>query len=180
MMPLFHIGGIMRNILSPILSGGCVITCAGFDPLLFWDVLSGSGTKNGAPSFSSKKVKNAVASLEKRVLIADMPDASGAKAVAYCTVDGDQSSPPRTILPTWYYAAPTMHHAILQEAERRYSPGSEPAETVRFVANAAGGLLPSLAEALKETFSNAVVLTSYGMTEWFVEVSTYIQCFPAA
>jgi acyl-CoA synthetase (AMP-forming)/AMP-acid ligase II len=39
MMPLFHIGGIVRNILSPILSGGCVITCNGFDPLLFWDIL---------------------------------------------------------------------------------------------------------------------------------------------
>ena len=40
MMPLFHIGGIMRNILSPVLSGGCVIACSGFDPLLFWDVLT--------------------------------------------------------------------------------------------------------------------------------------------
>ena len=26
----------MRNVLSPVLSGGCVITCSGFDPLLFW------------------------------------------------------------------------------------------------------------------------------------------------
>ena len=32
----FWIGGIMRNVLSPVLSGGCVITCSGFDPLLFW------------------------------------------------------------------------------------------------------------------------------------------------
>jgi acyl-CoA synthetase (AMP-forming)/AMP-acid ligase II len=39
MMPLFHIGGIVRNILSPLLAGGAVITCAGFDPLLFWDIL---------------------------------------------------------------------------------------------------------------------------------------------
>jgi len=37
---------------------------------------------------------------------------------------------------------------------------------VRYVANAAGGLLPVLAQALKTTFDQAVILTSYGMTEW--------------
>jgi len=107
MMPLFHIGGIMRNILSPILAGGSVITCSGFDPILFWDVLS-----------------------TQRV--------------------------------TWYYAAPTMHHAILLQCEERARP--LPVSTVRFIANAAGGLLPVLAEKLKTTF-DAVILTSYGMTE---------------
>ena len=108
MMPLFHIGGIMRNILSPILSGGSVITCSGFDPLLFWDILSG------------QKV-------------------------------------------TWYYAAPTMHHAILQEAENRPKP--LPVQTVRYIANAAGGLLPVLAQSLQQTFNGCTILTSYGMTE---------------
>jgi len=39
MMPLFHIGGIMRNIFSPLLSGGAVITCNAFDAALFWDIL---------------------------------------------------------------------------------------------------------------------------------------------
>lgn len=29
----------MRNILSPLLAGGAVISCAGFDALLFWDIL---------------------------------------------------------------------------------------------------------------------------------------------
>ena len=36
LFPLSSLGGIMRNVLSPVLSGGCVITCSGFDPLLFW------------------------------------------------------------------------------------------------------------------------------------------------
>ena len=39
-------------------------------------------------------------------------------------------------------------------------------EDVRYVANAAGGLLPVLAEALRNTFRFAAILTSYGMTEW--------------
>jgi len=108
MMPLFHIGGIVRNVFSPILSGGTVVACSAFDPVLFWDVLS------------SQRI-------------------------------------------TSYYAAPTMHHAILMEADRRPKP--LPVQSVRFIANAAGGLLPALADALKRNFSNAVILTSYGMTE---------------
>ena len=36
MMPLFHIGGIARNVFSPVLSGGGVVLCPGFDPSLFW------------------------------------------------------------------------------------------------------------------------------------------------
>lgn len=116
MMPLFHIGGIMRNILSPILSGGSVITCSGFDPLLFWDVL-------------------------------------------YSCVGGREGD---GVTPTWYYAAPTMHHALLQEAKNRPLP--LPISRIRFIANAAGGLLPVLAESLRDTFQ-AVILTGYGMTE---------------
>ena len=114
MMPLFHIGGIMRNVIAPILAGGHMIACSGFDPLLFWDIAAA-----------------------------------------------------RTF--TWYYAAPTMHHAIVSEAasERRSGKSSPPllVQSIRFVANAAGGLLPALAQSLKATFVNAVVLTSYGMTE---------------
>lgn len=30
----------MRNVLAPLLSGGCVICCGGLDPLVFWDTLS--------------------------------------------------------------------------------------------------------------------------------------------
>ena len=119
MMPLFHIGGIVRNVLSPILSGGSVITCSGFDPVLFWEILQ-------------------------------------SKTIEYNV--------------TWYYAAPTMHHAILQQADtislqqgliRDHLPG---VDTVRFIANAAGALLPALALNLQQTF-HATILTGYGMTE---------------
>lgn len=118
MMPLFHIGGIVRNIFSPLLSGGSVITCNAFDPVLFWDIL-----------------------MTRRF--------------------------------TWYYAAPTMHHAILLEASHRVTASQSSnkfnlkqiIKPVRFIANAAGGLLPALAESLKRVFQTTV-LTSYGMTEW--------------
>jgi acyl-CoA synthetase (AMP-forming)/AMP-acid ligase II len=36
MMPLFHVGGIVRNLLAPIMSGGSAIMCSGFDATSFW------------------------------------------------------------------------------------------------------------------------------------------------
>lgn len=49
---------------------------------------------------------------------------------------------------------------------RQCRPRPLPVGDVRYIANAAGGLLPVLAEALRDTFTSAVILTSYGMTEW--------------
>jgi acyl-CoA synthetase (AMP-forming)/AMP-acid ligase II/acetyltransferase-like isoleucine patch superfamily enzyme len=106
LMPLFHVGGIIRQVFSPILSGGCVICCPSFDPAIFWHLL-----QQGAF--------------------------------------------------TWYYAAPTMHQILLQTGRVE---GYLPAPKLRMIANAAGGLLPSLARELREVFG-AYVLPSYGMTE---------------
>ena len=39
LMPLFNVGGIVRHVFSPVLSGGCVICCPSFDPLMFWSLL---------------------------------------------------------------------------------------------------------------------------------------------
>ncbi|KAH9479272.1 putative NRPS-like protein biosynthetic cluster [Psilocybe cubensis] len=107
MMPLFHVGGIVRNLLAPVLSGGSAIMCAGFDPNAFWQY-----------------------ALELRA--------------------------------TWYYAAPTVHHAILASKPDTMVPSKD--LRIRLICNAAGGLLPSLASELKDTF-DATVLPSYGMTE---------------
>lgn len=115
-MPLFHIGGIIRQVFSPILSGGEVICCPSFDPSLFWQILGQQGF-------------------------------------------------------TWYYAAPTMHQLILAtgRAEGHLTAvGSTssplPVPKLRMIANAAGGLLPSLARELRQAF-HAHILPSYGMTE---------------
>ncbi|KAJ7801104.1 acetyl-CoA synthetase-like protein [Mycena olivaceomarginata] len=107
MMPLFHVGGIVRNLLAPILSGGSAIMCAGFDAMAFWTLA-------------------------------------------------------RDLQASWYYAAPTIHHAILTSQPAGIVPARD--LRMRMIANAAGGLLPSLAVSLKSTFG-AVILPSYGMTE---------------
>lgn len=39
MMPLNHVGGIVRNLFAAVLSGGSTILCPAFDPNLFWDLL---------------------------------------------------------------------------------------------------------------------------------------------
>ncbi|KAH8668558.1 hypothetical protein BX600DRAFT_538526 [Xylariales sp. PMI_506] len=107
MMPLHHVGGIIRNVFAPIFAGGSTICCPAFDPGLFWDLV-------------------------------------------------DQG------LPSWYYASPTMHSLILDEGSRR--PLATKNSRIRLICNAAGGLLPSLACQLQDTF-NCTVLPSYGMTE---------------
>ncbi|KAI0933437.1 putative NRPS-like protein biosynthetic cluster [Taiwanofungus camphoratus] len=108
MMPLFHVGGIVRNLFSPIMSGGAVVMSPGFDATTFWNL---------AQSFGA----------------------------------------------TWYYAAPTMHHAILASRPENVVPSKH--TRIRMICNAAGGLLPNLAIDLRDTFGGAVVLPSYGMTE---------------
>jgi acyl-CoA synthetase (AMP-forming)/AMP-acid ligase II/acetyltransferase-like isoleucine patch superfamily enzyme/acyl carrier protein len=66
------------------------------------------------------------------------------------------------INPTWYYASPSMHSVILDEAPNRQEALRK--SEMRMVCNAAGGLLPSLANSLRSTFQ-CTVLPSYGMTE---------------
>ncbi|KAL4787173.1 hypothetical protein BJX76DRAFT_345676 [Aspergillus varians] len=39
MMPLHHIGGMIRSLYAPMLAGGTTICCVSFDPSLFWDVV---------------------------------------------------------------------------------------------------------------------------------------------
>jgi acyl-CoA synthetase (AMP-forming)/AMP-acid ligase II len=108
MMPLFHIGGIARNIFSPVLTGGGVVMCPGFDPALFWQ-----------------------------------------------TAEEMQC--------TWYYASPTMHQGYVEEAKSKFK-GNVPKISIRFIANAAGALLPNLAKQMQEVFG-ATILPGYGMTE---------------
>lgn len=52
MMPLYHIGGLLRNLFAPILSGGSTILCRAFDPNLFWDIVEADGPTwyNATPS----------------------------------------------------------------------------------------------------------------------------------
>jgi acyl-coenzyme A synthetase/AMP-(fatty) acid ligase len=97
MMPLFHVGGIMRNLVGPILSGSAMVCCATFDSELFWTVARSYGV-------------------------------------------------------TWYYGSPTMHHMVLQAGKT-----VEDVKPLRFIANAAGGLLPSMAEELREKFKACVL-----------------------
>ena len=108
LMPLFHVGGIVRQVYSPLVSGGCVICCPSFDAEIFWALLQ-------------REAFN------------------------------------------WYYAAPTMHSIILQTGKSLLSSPSDKrmntlqSFTLKMIANAAGGLLPSLAEELRDTFHAAVL-----------------------
>ena len=70
-----------------------------------------------------------------------------------------------------YYAAPTIHHAII--ASRPDSTTSLKEIRIRMICNGAGELVPSLASRMKEIFTGVVILPSYGMTE-LVSISPQI------
>jgi len=121
LMPLFHVGGIVRQVYAPLVSGGSVICCPSFDADIFWALLQ-------------REAFN------------------------------------------WYYAAPTMHSIILQtgKALLATSPIDERTNKLqsfklKMIANAAGGLLPSLAEELRDTF-HAAILPRYGPQPFFLFV----------
>lgn len=125
LMPLFHVGGIVRQIFSPLVSGGCVICCPSFDPSIFWALLQHDAF-------------------------------------------------------TWYYAAPTMHQLILQlgkaegfvASDRTGSP-----HKLRMIANAAGGLLPSLAEEMRDTFGANVSAETFSLVRIYSTVSNDTHIF---
>lgn len=55
---------------------------------------------------------------------------------------------------------------LIEEAKQRESNGIQKKHNIRLIANAAGGLLPSVAEDLRNTFGRStIILPSYGMTE---------------
>ena len=147
LMPLFHVGGIVRQVFAPILSAGSVICCPSFDAHLFWQLLL---SQHPSQCHFSDSGENA-----------------------------NEITLPPTF--TWYYAAPTMHQVILANLPQNEECSDDIinddiaspvfAKTadgggrhLRMIANAAGGLLPSLAQELRASFG-ANVLPSYGMTE---------------
>ncbi|KAJ3230322.1 GTPase-activating protein [Chytriomyces hyalinus] len=109
MMPLFHIGGIARNILAPVVSGSGSILARGFDPTRFWLLVN-------------------------------------------------------KYQPTWYFAVPTMHSAVLDEFTNGAWKGKGE-QYFRMVGNSGSGLPDGLARQLNTVFSAATILPSYGMTE---------------
>jgi len=143
MMPLFHVGGIARNLMAPLLSGGAVVCLPAFDPQDFWRCLDEHRATwyYAAPTMHQQIIALCPPSLHNR------------------NKNSESSSK----------SSNSENHSLDAPANAPY-PLSEPAKRhpgqyIRMVANAAGGLLPSLAESLKRTFPNAVVLPSYGMTE---------------
>jgi len=87
-----------------------------------------------------------------------------APSQSFSLLRAEPSTPSIPLSLSRYYAAPTMHHAIL--ASKPEGVDARTATSIKMIANAAGGLLPSLAVQLKETFGDCAVLPSYGMTEW--------------
>ncbi|KAM7185000.1 hypothetical protein V8F20_011984, partial [Naviculisporaceae sp. PSN 640] len=65
MMPLFHSGGLIRNILAPLLSGGSVICCPAFDANMFWDIMEEGGDQGPTWYYASPSMHQMILELGK-------------------------------------------------------------------------------------------------------------------
>lgn len=64
--------------------------------------------------------------------------------------------------PTWYTAVPSIHHAVLDEAKRRY--GGQARTSLRFIRSSSSPLPPTVMRDLESMFG-VPVIEAYGMTE---------------
>ena len=78
----------------------------------------------------------------------------------------------RTFKPTWYSAVPTMHQAILAQAQRHSEPAVD--QQLRFVRSGSAPLPPRIFAELEQTFETSVIEV-YGMAE---AASSLVTCNP--
>ena len=64
--------------------------------------------------------------------------------------------------PTWYTAVPTIHQAVLEQANQQ--PQKAAQAKLRFIRSSSSSLPPAVAEGLEKVF-RAPILEAYGMTE---------------
>jgi acyl-CoA synthetase (AMP-forming)/AMP-acid ligase II len=77
-----------------------------------------------------------------------------------------------TFKPTWYSAVPTMHQAILAQAQRHREPAA--GHGLRFVRSGSAPLPPRIFAELEQTFETSVIEV-YGMAE---AASSLVTCNP--
>ncbi|KAK3258901.1 hypothetical protein CYMTET_32074, partial [Cymbomonas tetramitiformis] len=70
-MPLHHVGGIFRNVLAPVFTGGSMVCMGSFDPNQFWDTIVAQSCTwyYGVPVMHKLIVKSA---LDRRVTSAQV------------------------------------------------------------------------------------------------------------
>lgn len=129
-MPLYAHSGIVRNLFAPLLSGGSVIFCPGFDAGVFVTTLE--TMKVGTADICGRVLRTLYCiprghqSPTPLIFNAVMTGGPLATSAYHCLPLLPLCMPPAPWptsgypQPSWYYAAPTMHHLILQEMRQRF------------------------------------------------------------
>ena len=138
-MPLFHLHGLMVNILVSAVAGASVLCAPNFDAARFAECLRAVG---GAADGGGATADGGVVAVGGAVAV-------GARAA-----------------PSWYSAVPTIHQEVLRHAAaHRASTGAPLPHSLELIRNCSAALAPSIAEALETALPSALVLPTYAMTE---------------
>ena len=131
-MPLFHLHGLMVNVLVTALAGAPVLCLPRFEAAQFFACL---GLRPTQPSRASSRA----------------PAADAAEALL--------DAP--TTAPTWYSAVPTIHMEVLRYAlSVRASTGMPPSHQLAFIRNCSAALAPSIGEQLETALPGARLIAS--------------------
>lgn len=131
-MPLFHLHGLMVNVLVTALAGAPVLCLPRFEAAQFFACL---GLRPTQPSRAPSRA----------------PAADAAEALL--------GAP--TTAPTWYSAVPTIHMEVLRYAlSVRASTGMPPSHQLAFIRNCSAALAPSIGEQLETALPGARLIAS--------------------
>ena len=137
-MPLFHLHGLMINVLVTAIAGAQVICAPVFEAPLFFQWLrpvpaAASNTAAGADSTTTPPP----------MLSLGRPG------------------------PSWYSAVPTIHQEVLRQAEllADENGGVPPPHSLRVIRNCSAALPASVGARLEAVLPGVAVVTSYAMTE---------------
>ena len=145
-MPLFHLHGLMVNVLVTALAGAPVLCLPRFEASQFFACL---GPRPTQPS------------LAPAADAAEAPlDAPTTAPTWYSAVPTIHMEVPTTA-PTWYSAVPTIHMEVLRVAlSVRASTGMPPSHQLAFIRNCSAALAPSIGEQLEEALPGAPLIAS--------------------
>ena len=137
-MPLFHLHGLMVNILVTAVAGAQVICAPSFEAPLFFQWL-------------------------RPVLPAVNANAIGTDSAAEPPTPLPLGRPG----PSWYSAVPTIHQEVLRQAEllAEENGGCPPPHSLLVVRNCSAALPPSVGARIEAALPGVTVVTSYAMTE---------------
>jgi acyl-CoA synthetase (AMP-forming)/AMP-acid ligase II len=168
-MPLFHLHGLMINIVVTAVVGAMVLCAPRFDAVLLfqWLLPIPAIMHHNHPSNDDSVDENGGGDDGAGAGGADTIDATRPNTSPNTSTSSGTVQQHGRAAPTWCSAVPTIHQEVLRQAELLTASrgGTPPPHSLTLLRNCSAALAPSIAARLEAALPGVVVITSYAMTE---------------